>query len=174
MAKQTSDKPDARERDTSVAIKPEAYKNLVKNVAIANDKMDTGRKNKSELIRDAVDSDNLHAGAFALVMKLRKMDPVKRNEFLFHLDIYCEREKFAREDLLPDRQEPTTRIVKTTKAEKDANGVPRGKDEDGVSDMRPSFLRQPGASASSDAVQQIKDDALSKVGRGNSDTPKPH
>jgi len=53
----------------------------------------------------------------------------------------------------------------------DVNGVPRGTDEDGELDPRPSHLRQPGASATS-AVDKIKEDALSKVGRGPQ--PKPN
>lgn len=141
-------------QSSSEAIKPQAYQKLVLAVVAANSTMETGRKNKAELIRDAVDSDNLHAGAFAWAMKLRRMDPVKRNEWLFNFELYCEREKFAREDLLTDRKV-------------DANGVARGTDEDGEPDLRPSHLRQPGASATDTAVNQIKDEALSRVGRGN-------
>jgi hypothetical protein len=147
-------------QSSSEAIKPAAYKTLVLAVVAANATMEKGRKNKSELIRDAVDSDNLHAGAFRQTMALRKMDPVKRNEWLWHFELYCEREGFAREDLLPDRT--------TT----DANGVARGTDEDGEPDLRPSHLRQPGASATDSAVDKIKNDALDKLGRGPQ--PKPN
>lgn len=170
MSKTTStEQPDKRDSDASVAIKPKAYTDLIKAVSVANDKMDTGRQNKSELIRDAVEI-GLHKTAFSWVMKLRKMDPVKRNELLFHFDVYCEREKFAREDLLADRPEPTARIVR---AVPDKNGVPREIDEDGEPDMRPSHMRQPGASAA-DAVDKIKNDALSQVGRGKPDASKSH
>jgi hypothetical protein len=54
---------------------------------------------------------------------------------------------------------------------KDVNGVPRGKDEDGEPDPRPSHLRQPGASAAEDAVEKIKNDALNKIGRGPEHKP---
>ncbi len=154
MAKRVEATEPKGSQSSSVAIKPKPYADLIKAVAVANEKMDTGRNNKAELIRNAVDSDNLHSGAFSWIMKLRKMDPVKRNEFLFHFDVYCEREKFAREDLLPDRAE--------------AGAAAAGGDDD--EDLRPRHLKQPGASVTS-AVDQIKEDALSKVGRGPE--PKP-
>lgn len=165
MVKKTSveePKPGTAD-DSSVAIKRKSYDDLVGKVANANGTMDTARQRKSELIADAVSNQNLHKTAFAWVMKLRKMDPVKRNELLFHFDVYCEFEKFAREDLLQDRG-----------GEPDVNGVKRGVDEDGEPDLRPTHLRQPGASASDDAVNKIKEDALSKVGRGNPPNASKH
>lgn len=148
---------------SSIAIKKTDYDDLVAKVANANHAMDTGRERKSELIANAVDGKNLHKGAFAWIMRLRKMDPVKRNEFLFHFDVMCDYEKFAREDLFPERG-----------SEPDVNGVDRGTDEDGEPDMRPSHLRRPDASAADDAVEKIKNDALSKVGRGNPPTSSKH
>jgi hypothetical protein len=161
MAKKASaEQIPAPDVSSSVAIKRGDYDDLVAKVANANNTMDAARERKSELIANAVTGKNLHKGAFAWIMRLRKMDPVKRNEFLFHFDVMCDYEKFAREDLLPDRA--------------DVNGVKRGTDEDGEPDLRPSYLRQPGASASDEAVNKIKEDALSKVGRGNPPSASKH
>lgn len=156
MAKKTETATEQKgAQDSSVAIKRIDYDKLVEKVVNANGTMDTARQRKSELIADAVTGQNLHKGAFAWVVKLRKMDPVKRNELLFHFDVMCEYEKFAREDLLPDRG-----------GGDDVNGVKRGTDEDGEPDMRPTHLRRDGASAADNAVNKIKEDALGKVGRG--------
>lgn len=139
-------------QSSSVAIKPSEYSKLRDKVANANDAMDKGRERKSELIADAVENNNLHKTAFAWAMKLRKMDPVKRNELLFHFDVYCDYEKFAREDLLDDR----------------AAGTPEGEE-----DLRPRHLKQPNASAA-ETVKDLaaksgattSDDPLKQVGRG--------
>lgn len=161
MPKRVDAAEPAGSQSSATAIKPAAYKKLVEAVVAANSTMEKGRKNKSELIRDAVDSDNLHAGAFSTMMKLRKMDPVKRNEFLFHFELYCEREGFARADLLPDRggaqHDPSPEAERAM-----GGGGPKAA---GDEDLRPRHLRQPGASVVT-AVEAIKEDALSKVGRG--------
>ena len=157
---QTATEPKGSQ-SSSVATVKSTYDDLVGKVANANSTMSTARERKSELIAAAVKDDKLHKTAFSWVMKLRKMDPVARNELLFHFDVYCDYEKFAREDLLSDRggesggEEPETPTAGTG-------------DEDAV-DLRPGFLRQPGASVTSvteAAVSKIKDDALNKVGRG--------
>lgn len=46
---------------------------------------------------------------------------------------------------------------------KDVNGVEREKDEDGEDDPRPSHLRQPGASAAPNPVQEMAEKAGAKV-----------
>ncbi len=150
----TSDQPQAEDQTSSVAIKKTDYDALATKVAGANATMDKGREHKSELIANAVTGQNLHKGAFAWVMKLRKMDPVKRNEYLFHFDVMCGYETFAREDLLEDRKT----------ADEDGDDIPDPPDDQ--VDLRPRHLRQPGASVTSSAVDKIKEDALSKVGRG--------
>jgi hypothetical protein len=151
---ETADKPKADDQTSSVAINKGEYDTLVGKVANANTAMDNARTRKSELIADAVSGKNLHKGAFAWVMKLRKMDPVKRNEYLFHFDVMCGYEKFAREDLLDDRKAPAD----------EGDDIPDPPDDQ--EDLRPRHLRQPGASVTSSAVDKIKEDALSKVGRG--------
>lgn len=145
---------------SSVAIKESAYSDLVGKVQNHQNKIDASTKTKSELIADAVEGNNLHAAAFRWVLKLRKLDPVKRNEMLFHFDVMCGYENFTREDLLSDR----------------AAGTPEGEE-----DLRPRHLRQAGASAAS-TVQQLAanagaktsppndsknpDDPINKIGRG--------
>ena len=42
-------------------------------------------------VKEAVDKDHLHKGAFALFAKLDRMDELKRNDFLRAFDIYRER-----------------------------------------------------------------------------------
>lgn len=164
MGKQAKPQPESRgSQSSATAIKPTAYKKLVEAVASANGTMEKGRKNKAELIRDAVDSDNLHAGAFGWMMKLRKMDPVKRNEWLFHFELYCEREQFAREDLLSDRGGHDGGSEEEPEAPPAGGASASSEDE---KDLRPRHLRQPGASAAEDAVSKIQNDALNKVGRG--------
>jgi hypothetical protein len=148
----TTDDPTAVGDQTSAAaILFSDYTDVRDKVSNANDTMDKGRERKSELIANAVENKKLHKGAFAWVMKLRKMDPVKRNEYLFHFDVMCGYEKFAREDLFEDRKAP----------DDDGDDIPDPPEED----LRPRHLRQPGASVTS-AVDKIKEDALSKVGRG--------
>ncbi len=161
MPKKTTETPAAAgSQSSSIAIKQTEYDKLVGKVANANSTMDTARERKSELIADAVENNNLHKTAFAWVMKLRKMDPVKRNELLFHFEVMCDYEKFAREDLLDDRA-----------AESGDEGEP-----DEAKDLRPRHLRQPNASAAADHVRDLAtkagakpasgDDAIDKVGRG--------
>ena len=158
MSKKVEQTPPRESQSSSVAIKKSVYESLRDKVANANDAMDKGRTRKSELIADAVENQHLHKTAFAWVMKLRKMDPVKRNELLFHFDTMVGYENFTREDLLPDRAAPDS---------DDAD------DEDGR-DLRPRHLRQPGASAA-DAVKDLAakagaktsaEDPITKVGRG--------
>jgi hypothetical protein len=155
MPKRTEAAEPKGAQSSSEMIKAGALDKLVKAVSVANDKMDTGRQNKSELIRDACESDNLHKGAFGWFMKMRKMDPVRRNEWLAHFEYYCEWGKFTREDLFTEPE-----------------GTASTAEDDDAKDFRPTHLKQPGASAAEDAVQKIKEDALNKVGRGKPDASK--
>jgi hypothetical protein len=170
VSKTTLTDTEQVDKTSSEAIKKTDYEKVRDNVANANDTMKKGRERKSEVIANAVADKHLHKTAFSWIMKLRNMDPVQRNELLFHFDVYCDYEEFARVDLLADRPAPTARIVKPVK---DANGVPRETDEDGESDPRPTHLRRPNASAA-EAVDKIKNDALNQVGRGKPDASKPH
>lgn len=152
MAKTVEEQP--QDQTSATATKKGDYEALRDKVANANSSMDTARTRKGELIADAVENKHLHKGAFAAAMKLRKMDPVQRAEWLFHFDTYCDYENFTREDLFPDRETG---------------------DGDEDRDLRPRHLRQPGASvdtsAATSAVEQIKNDALAKVGRGPQHKP---
>ena len=161
MTKKPETSEPKADKSSSAAIVFSYYSDLRDKVSNANDTMDKGRERKSELIANAVENKKLHKGAFAWVMRLRKMDPVKRNEFLFHFDVYCDYEKFAREDLLPDRAEPE----------------PEAEVDDDAKDLRPRHLRQPGASVVN-IVQDLAsktgaktsggdDDPINSVGRGN-------
>lgn len=145
--------------DTTVheAIKPQKFKDLHGKVKNAENTMKTARERKGELIADAVENDKLHKGAYAVFNKLERMDPVTRESFRFHLEVYCERAWGPNKDLLRTTGEQP---AETPEADKD---------------LRPRHLRQPGASAAaptssaSARVRELADKAeanLSLVGRG--------
>jgi uncharacterized protein (UPF0335 family) len=59
----------------------------------------------ADLIKEAVERHRYHKKAGAIITKLDKMDPVERDELLFHFDAYREHMGWVRgADLLPDRQ----------------------------------------------------------------------
>jgi hypothetical protein len=139
------------------AIKPQKLKDLIAKVANASKTASDANQRKGELIQTAVDNDKLHKTAFAWLMKLRKMDPVAREELRFHFEVYCEREWGKNQDLLRTTGEQPE---ETSEADED---------------LRPRHLRQPGASAAaptssaSARVRELADKAeanLSQVGRG--------
>jgi hypothetical protein len=129
-----------------------------------------------KLTSEAVSKKYLNSKAYKLCTWANKQEPEKAAEFWAQLDharecMKCDEHAELQGRLFPVDGAASSRIVKATS--KDANGVPRGTDEDGEPDMRPSHMRQPNASAA-DAVDKIKNDALSQVGRGNPDVSKPH
>jgi len=158
MAKTVTEERD--DRTSHEAIKPQKLIDLIGKVANANNALDNARTKKGELIADAVENQNLHKGAFALFMKLRKMDPVQRDAFRFHLEVYCEREWGKNTDLL--------RVTGEQPAEEDGA-------DDGEPDLRPDYLKSGSAAApaprssATARVRELADKAeanLSVVGRG--------
>ena len=77
---------------------------LVKKSTSQRAAMDSARAELGGMISDAVQNKFLHKGAFGIFSRLHKMDPYKRAELLFHLDIYRERGEWDETDLLEDRQ----------------------------------------------------------------------
>lgn len=61
---------------------------LIRKGNTTRDKVGTLNGDYGEAIADAVDKHNLHASAFKLAAKLKRMDPVKLNAFLTHFDDY--------------------------------------------------------------------------------------
>jgi len=137
------------------AIKPQKFKDLHGKVLNADNTIKNARVRKGELIADAVENEKLHKGAYGVFCRLEKMDPVAREAFRFHFEIYCERAWGENKDLL--------------RVTGDAAGTPEGE-----TDLRPRNLRQPGASAAAPSsasahVQALADKAdanLSRIGRG--------
>ena len=72
---------------------------LIKKCKTAQAGMDSERATLGSYISDAVENKHLHKGAFGVFRRLEKMDPVKRAEMLFHMDIYRERAKWDTSDL---------------------------------------------------------------------------
>jgi len=159
MAKTITTDQDRGDQTSHTAIKPTKMNDLVAKVANADKAARDGNQRKSELIANAVENDNLHKGAFAQFMKLRKMDPVHRDAFRFHLEVYCEREWGKNTDLL---------TVTGEQPSEDA--------DDSEPDLRPDYLKNgsaaapaPVSSSASKRVRELADKAeanLSQVGRG--------
>ena len=77
-------------------------KSLINKSVTAKSKTSTINGELGEAIGKAVEDHNLHAAAFKLVSKLQRMDPVKLNAYLTHLDDYREKlelDKLAAPDL---------------------------------------------------------------------------
>lgn len=149
---------------SSTAPKKTEFKNAVKAFVAK-------KKKTAEEINAIITSvENVHAGVFKTVARLDAMDPVKRAEWLFHFDV-------AREFYDWLNAEPSLGLADRP----DGDGVKTKSDDD--KDFRPTFLKQPGASAAEPStvtqlgparrgVSEAADAAesnLSKVGRGKPD-----
>jgi hypothetical protein len=78
---------------------------LVKKCKTAQAGMDSERATLGSYISDAVENKHLHKGAFGIFRRLEKMDDVKRQELLFHFDVYRERAKWNEADLFRPPQD---------------------------------------------------------------------
>ena len=113
------------------------------------------------LISDSVENDHLHKGAFGWWRKLDDMDALKRNEWLFHFDLYRERshERWnAAPDMMPDRAEPESEIDEGERADlsSDQSAPTPGAEEN--RDLRPRHMRQPDAGTPADDSAQSETD----------------
>lgn len=87
----------------SDVISKTKFDKLVTRIGPETRKSDEARSAIGGIVAAAVENDNLHKAAFATFRRLKKMDDVKRTEYLFHFDQYREYGGFDRDDLLPDR-----------------------------------------------------------------------
>lgn len=92
------------DREARKAITEKDFVSLVKKCKMQRAEMDSARGTLGQLVSEAVESKHLHKGAFGIFMRLEKMDPYKRAELLFHLDLYRERAKWDETDLFPERE----------------------------------------------------------------------
>ena len=80
------------------------FSTLVKRCKSAQSSMNTEKATLGSIIADACENKHLHKGAFGIFRRLEAMDPYKRAELLFHLDIYRERGKWDT-SVMFDREE---------------------------------------------------------------------
>lgn len=73
------------------------FAGLVRRVCENKSKAAEHAHDTSDRVRAAVDNDNLHRGAFGLIVKLARMDEYKRNDFLRQFELYLD---IAREQKL--------------------------------------------------------------------------
>lgn len=73
------------------------FAGLVRRVCENKSKAAEHAQDTSERVRAAVDNDNLHRGAFGMIVKLARMDEYKRNDFLRQFELYLD---IAREQKL--------------------------------------------------------------------------
>lgn len=164
MVRKTSTTAEA----TVAAPKKTEFKSAVKAFHVK-------KKKTTEEINAIISSvENVHAGVFKTVARLDAMEPAKRAEWLFHFDI-------AREFYDWLKAEPSLGLSDRPSPDQKASS-----DDD--KDFRPTFLKQPGASAApaepatvtqlNPAKRNLKDAAdaaeknLSEVGRGKPDPTK--
>lgn len=159
-------------------------KDTIKNFNVAFNQAHEEIDGVNERLKDAADvakKKHLHMPSFKVVKnlfdKLGDGDAKNAEELAAWLSHFDEYRAYYKLDELANLQGRL--FGKGEIGSKDVNGVPREVDEDGEADPRPSHLRQPGASAASNPVQDLADKAgaktsnvtpIDQVGRGN----KPH
>jgi hypothetical protein len=89
----------AGNNETVKTISEKDFAVLLKKVKSAQGSMDTDRASIGGYISDAVEHKFLHKGAFGIFRRLDRMEPYKRSELLYHLDIYRERTAWDTTDL---------------------------------------------------------------------------
>lgn len=159
---------------TGTAPKKGEFVQLVKKVKASKTKSSEETKSQSEMIAAV---EHAHPGVTQSIVKLDKMDPVKRAEWLFQFDV-------CREYMEWEKSEPSLGLSDRPGGD-DVKTKPRDDDRD----FRPAYLKQPGASAApaeppstvtqlNPAKRNVKDAAdaaeknLSEVGRGKPDPTK--
>jgi hypothetical protein len=105
MAKQVENGTEQREDPRSlIAMTKAKLKSLLARCRTKTVEMDEARGAIGGLINAACDKDRCHKQAFGWVRRLDRMDEAKRQEWLFHFDIYREHMAWEHVDMLPDRQ----------------------------------------------------------------------
>lgn len=90
-------KKEQSDESVDRTVNAQYFASLVRKVDENKTKSAAISQDTSELVRAAVDNDNLHRGAFGLIVKLRRMDEYKRNDFLRQFELYLD---IAREQKL--------------------------------------------------------------------------
>jgi hypothetical protein len=118
MARQVENEDQAEEREdtqTFTAMVKGKLKGLLAKCSRHKASMDEARAELGSIVNKAVEEDNCHKKAFSWIRTLHHMDPVKRNELLFHFDVYRDHMGWEQSDLLADRaREPA---VQNTQAQ---------------------------------------------------------
>ena len=86
------------EYDTEKVVSVSVFKALAQLAEQVKKRMASASGELGERIKNAVEDGGLHAGAFKQVVRLNRMDVLKRNAFLRHFDLYrdyAEREFWA-------------------------------------------------------------------------------
>jgi len=64
-------------------------------------------ESRGEILNKAIDTDHAHKGALLMAFRLDKMEAVKRNEWLYHFDLYRGHMGWDTSDLLRKETEPS-------------------------------------------------------------------
>lgn len=78
------------ESESGRVIAQKTFRNLVKSFGHRKSKLQSLAGELGETIKTAVDTHNLHRGAFSMTAKLDRMDEMKRADFLRSFDRYRE------------------------------------------------------------------------------------
>lgn len=107
MAKQVeTESTQAADEDTQTftAMTKSKLKTLLAKLRRSSANMDEARATMGGIVNAAVENDNYHKGAGAVIQRLDRMEATKRNEFLFNFDVYRDHMGWETSDLLQDRQ----------------------------------------------------------------------
>lgn len=85
-----------------VGMTKSKLKSLLARLRTKQAEMDESRGEMGSMVLGAVDKAHCHKGALAWVRRLDKMDPVKRDEWLFHFQLYCRHLDYMTSDLFRD------------------------------------------------------------------------
>lgn len=162
------------ETSTDKIIDKEIFRSLMQEVSADKGTISTLSGHIGSRIKLAADNNNLHRAAFALMVRLKKMDDTKRQDFLRHVDLYadmCTELGFfgaVTKDMFEDTSEETEAETQSETAADEPADDP---------DIRPPFMRRDidaeaaaqNAAMLKDGIKQLPDepaeDAKPKRGR---------
>lgn len=116
--------------DRVIGQKP--FRKLVESFGHRKSKIQSLSGELGETIRIAVDNQNLHRGAFALIARLDKMDEMKRNDFLRSFALYRDYMESdggtwsATPDMVDQAEAPATGPTDDEKVETNVRALRRG------------------------------------------------
>lgn len=166
-------RPTSTAATTSNAPKKTAFRDLIKKLRASKRKAADEGKSQTEMIQAC---ENAHPGVSQKIAALDKMDAVARDEWLFQFDV-------ARDHMEWEKRTPSLGLVRGETGDDEQSDETQAS-ADSEPDLRPKFLRQPGASVeAAENVTKLHPDrksvkdaadaaeaALSQVGRGPTKT----